>query len=338
MKSTDWSMKYLLYLLFATFFYSCHQADQKVMDEARSEINGPYFGLTASEQAQMFAEGIVSREFQELNAVFHPNGKEFYFTIADAQRTYYVIMQYTMDDTGIWDGPHVASFSGQYADADPYITSDGSALYYISRRPIDITSSSSKDFDIWKVEREGDDWGDPQRLPEVINTNQNEFYVSAIDNGSIFFSSRREGGLGGGDIYEARPVDGSYVVENLGPAINTNVGEGDPYVSPDGNMIIFFSGGREDDLGRGDLYISFKKDGEWQTAKNLGKQINSDQFEYCPMLSPDGKYFFWTSYKASNLDNPRRYDYDSYIDRLSQADNGMGNVYWIDAKVLEQYR
>ena len=133
-------------------------------------------------------------------------------------------------------------------------------------------------------------------------------------------------------------MNGSFEITNLGEAINSPGGEGDPYVSPDGNMIIFTSWGREDELGRGDLYISYKKDGKWQPAQNLGTEINSNSFEYCPMLSPDGKYFFWTSYKTKPMENPKGYSYQSYIDRLSKTDNGLGNVYWINAKVLDKFK
>ena len=44
-------------------------------------LSGDYFGLNADTIAQVFAEGIVSREFQELNAVFSPDGNEFYFDV-----------------------------------------------------------------------------------------------------------------------------------------------------------------------------------------------------------------------------------------------------------------
>lgn len=319
---------------------SCNQEKPATttQESESEEVRGAYFGESVGNTATMFAEGIISKEYQELNSVFSPDGNEFYYTLSNAPRSFYTIMQYKKDDNGVWDGPEVASFSGQYADADPYITSDGTKLYYISRRPKEPGAASSGDFDIWMVRRVGEGWGAPERLGGDINTDGNEYYVSATDDGSIYFSSSREGGLGFGDIYESKLVNGSYVSTPLSDAINSPMGEGDPYVSPDNQMIIFFSGGREDDLGRGDLYISFKKDGQWQKAQNMGSEINSSSFEYCPMMSPDGKYFFWTSYQSSDFESSKRYTASSYIDRLESADNGMGNVYWISAEVLEQFR
>ena len=96
------------------------------------------------------------------------------------------------------------------------------------------------------------------------------------------------------------------------------------------------SWGRPDGLGSGDLYISFKENGQWTKAKNLGKGINSAQFEYCPMMSPDGKYFFWTSYRSSPMHSPIPRNYEAYLKKLGSVDNGLGNVYWIDATVLKK--
>ena len=325
-----------LFLALMIFIVGCTSTSNETKVKLPS---GDYFGLTASSTAQIFAKGIVSREFQELNAVFSPDGNEFYFTIADPLRTFYTIVFYKKNKNGEWEGPEVAPFSGSYSDADPYLSSDGNRLFFISKRPITKAETKPKDFDIWVTDRVKTGWSEPQRLSPVINTEANEFYVSVTDDESVFYSAQYEKGLGYGDIYEAsQDADGNHVIKNLGGAINSKNGEGDPYVSPDGKMMIFMSWGREDGLGNGDLYISFKENGKWSQAKNLGEKINSNAFEYCPMLSPDGKYFFWTSYRSSPKHTQIPRDYKGFMDKLNDVDNGLGNVYWIDAKVLEEFR
>ncbi len=330
---------FLLFILII-LISSCTSNNSSNTEKSKKKLpKGDYFGLTASTTAQMFAKGIVSREFQELNAVFSPDGNEFYFTIADPLRTFYTIVFYKKNKNDEWEGPEVAPFSGSYSDADPYFSSDGKRLFFISKRPITKTETKSKDFDIWVTDRIKTGWSEPQRLSPTINTEANEFYVSVTDDESVYYSAQYKGGYGYGDIYVAREdANGKQIVENLGEAINTDKGEGDPYVSPDGKMLIFMSWGREEDLGGGDLYISFKENGKWSKAKNLGPKINSSAFEYCPMLSPDGKYFFWTSYRSSPMYTQTARDYDDFMGKLNDVDNGLGNVYWIDAKVLEEFR
>jgi hypothetical protein len=49
-----------------------------------------------------------------------------------------------------------------------------------------------------------------------------------------------------------------------------------------------------------DLYISFhKSDGSWTKLINMGEPINNELIENCPMISPDGKYFFFLRYNPA---------------------------------------
>ena len=48
---------------------------------------------------------------------------------------------------------------------------------------------------------------------------------------------------------------------------------------------------------------------------NMGKDINSGSYDFCPMLSPDVKYLFFT-----------------------KSANGNGEIYWVDSKIIEEIR
>ncbi|MEM9983016.1 MAG: hypothetical protein AAF734_11010, partial [Bacteroidota bacterium] len=98
------------------------------------------------------------------------------------------------------------------------------------------------------------------------------------------------------NIYYAKFIDGVFqppvVLED---AINTEAYEADVFIAPDESYIIFCST-REGGFGQGDLYISFKQaDSTWSKAVNMGKAINTSQYEYCPFVTKDGKYLFYTS-------------------------------------------
>jgi hypothetical protein len=57
------------------------------------------------------------------------------------------------------------------------------------------------------------------------------------------------------------------------------------------------------------------KDGSWTTLQNMGKIINTKYSEFCPMLSPYGKFFFFSRNKNDTCD-----------------------IYWIDAKIIEDFK
>jgi Tol biopolymer transport system component len=123
-----------------------------------------------------------------------------------------------------------------------------------------------------------------------------EYYVSLTKDGTIYFASNRDGGIGSFDIYRSRCVDGRYIKpENLGNAVNSKYLEHDPFIAPDESYILYTSVDRPGGFGTGDLYISWRnKDGTWNKAKNLGKTFNTSGYDFCPIVSPDSKYFFFT--------------------------------------------
>jgi hypothetical protein len=121
----------------------------------------------------------------------------------------------------------------------------------------------------------------------------------------------------------------------LGDAVNSQSAEIDACIAPDESFIVFASYNRPDDLGRGDLYISFNQNGVWTPAKNLGDKINSNAREYCPILSPDGKYFFFTSFRGF-ADKPleKTLTYPQLMSHLKSVRNGLGNIYQVDVSAL----
>ncbi|MBA3768590.1 MAG: PD40 domain-containing protein [Acidobacteria bacterium] len=61
----------------------------------------------------------------------------------------------------------------------------------------------------------------------------------------------------------------------------------------DNESYIIFSSRRAGGLGNSDLFVSFRqKDGTLAEPVNLGASINTDQHEFCPIVTPDGKYLF----------------------------------------------
>jgi Tol biopolymer transport system component len=281
----------------------------------------------------LVGEGVLSTPDDELNSAFTPDGQTVYFSKNVGDRLGVILVSHQRG--GKWSTPEVASFSGQYSDYDPFVSPDGSRLYWISDRP--VNGKKKDDYDIWMVQKQGQSWGAPVHLDDPINTDAQEFYPSVTSKGTLYFSSTRPGGKGrGGDIYRSKPEGSRFgTPENLGDSVNSPTHDADPYIAPDESFLIFSSYGRDDAVGDGDLYVSFNRGGSWSPAKHLEHGINTPAREYCPIVSPDGKWFYFTSFKGL-LDSPpsRPITYAELSARLRTPLNGLGNVYRIPMAAL----
>jgi hypothetical protein len=278
--------------------------------------------------------GISTGDY-ELNAALTPDGRTIYYTKSTFGFVLMTIVSSEWTGEG-WSLPAVASFSGRFSDADPFVTSDGNQLYFISNRPT-APDDSATEFNLWRVRREGGGWGAPEVLPEPVNGPGDDFYVTVARSGALYFSSQREGGPGRFDLYRAVPdADGGYTVEALPPTVNTELSEIDVYVDPDERYIVFAAYGRPDGLGNGDLYLSERTAEGWTPARNLGPGVNTSAREYCPIGSPDGQHFYFTSERLFTGGAPLAHPLTGaeLVERLRRPGNGAGDVYRVPVESL----
>lgn len=323
---------YSLIFILGIVFFSNHCTHQSNL----SELKGEYLGQNPPGPVpEVFAAGIVSTGFDELNSVFSPDGKEFYFSIKLPGQVRHTMMVMKSENNR-WSAPTVLPFSGQYGDADPAFSANGKRLFFISQRPLN-DDGELKDWDIWYVDRKGDDWSTPKPLKSPVNSDQHEICPSITNDATLYFSSNRTGKF---KIYRSRFRNGSYLEpENIGNIINPESSEGDLFIARDESYIIF-SARRSDGFGRNDLYISFRTpDDFWTITKNMGAKINSSTVEYCPYISPDEKFLFFTCYrKSSKQVHQRITTYQDFHQIYSKPQNGLGDIYWVDAKVIEELK
>lgn len=301
--------------------------------QSAARTKHPYASDKPLSEPAVFAEGVISTGDFDSHPAFTPDGKTLYFVRSTPTFNLWTILVSRFVN-GRWTTPDVAPFSGQYSDADPFITSDGSSFYFISNRP--VAGKSKPDLDIWVMERTGAGWGEPKNLGAPINSSGSEWYPTVAANGTMYFGSDREGGKGRTDIYRSRLVGGKYTVaENLGDTINTPFNEFEALIAPDESSLILMAGGHPEGRGGFDLYISYSRNGIWTKPVNLGDKINSSGNEYSPTISPDRKYFFWTSTRGF-ADNPleKRLNYRELMSKLRDTRNGLGDIYYIDLTAL----
>ena len=283
----------------------------------------------------IFAEGIISTRDYESSITFERDGKAAYFVKSMPDLSFRVIVVSRFHD-GKWSMPEVASFSGQYSDTDPCLSPDGKKLFFASRRPIEGATPKA-DFDLWVVEMSNTGWGEPRHLNSPVNSESQETSPSATSDGTLYFSSNRTGGKGAADLYRTKPVDGNYnAPENLGDVINSPGPEIQVFTGPDEQILIFAAAGRKDGYGSVDLYLSQRTDGAWSMPVNLGNKINSTGVDSAPRISPDGKYFFWTSTRGYGFEEQqvKQLRYAELSNKLQSAGNSLGDIYQIDLNVL----
>ncbi len=297
----------------------------------------PYASDRILAEAVIFGEGIISTGDDESHPAFTPDGGTLYFLKNTPSFNHWtiVVSQY---GNGKWGVPEVAPFSGQFSDADPFITQDGRNLFFISTRP--VNGKPKEDTDIWVIEKKGSGWSEPRHLGSLVNSNSSEWFPTITKDGTLYFGSDRPGGKGRTDIWRSRLINGKYSEpENLGDAINSPASEVEPYIAPDESFIIFAAAGRPDGKGAFDLYISYYKNGLWTKGENLGDKINSEAWDFSPKISPDGKYFFFTS-NRSFADQPlgKPLNYEELLARIRSPRNSLRDIYQIDIGVLKLAR
>lgn len=198
---------------------------------------------------------------------------------------------------GKWSEPRNIgdNINGYSHDASIALSSDGQKLFIYKNTP-------ANKGDIYISYLQGKEWSMPEKVKGDVNTNSAwEGSVSlASDERTLYFSSERDGGLGGKDLYKAEiQSDGSWGnVQNLGPAINTIYDDDAPFFHPDGKTMYFSSQGHSS-MGGYDIFTTeLKEDKTWTTPENMGYPINTTGDDIYFVLAANGTTGYYSSGKA----------------------------------------
>lgn len=279
-------------------------------------VQGAYLGQQPpGNEAVVFAKNIISTELYEHSApAFSADGKTVLWTVVERYKPAR-LLEMTMEGDK-WSEPHAPSFADSaYDDFYPFFSYDGKQLFFSSRRLLP-SGSTIKDIALWVVERKENNWGTPVPLDSSVSKGF-EYAHSLSRHGNLFFSCRESINNNAlWTIYTSKFTNGKYSIpQPLDAAINDGSYVDGPFISPDESFLIFESD-REGGKGSIDLYICFKENGKWGTPKNMGPKINSSKAERFAGLSPDGKYLFFGSNRATELPD----------------------VYWISSAVINELK
>jgi hypothetical protein len=338
-------MKTILYIFaIAVFVVSLTSCDQEKASEAEKtdfpKLTGPYLGQTLpGNEPELFAPGIISNGQSNRDVAITPDGKEMYFGLHSAGFKYSTIIC-TKEINGKWTKPEVASFAQdpRYVHLEPALSYDGNKLFFLSTMPKDSTENPA-DEDIWVVDRQEDGtWGEPYNLGAPVNTEHHEFYPSLTKDGTLYFN-RRDNGERIEYIYRSKFVDGKYQTpEKLPEQVNCGTTRFNAFVAYDDSYIIVPALGMPDAMGGVDYYIVFhNEDDTWQEPINMGPKVNSKVGTgWSAYVTRDQKYMFYMASKEMNKEKqPQELSIDFFNDLLTMPQNGSPDIYWLDAKFIE---
>lgn len=234
-----------------------------------------------------FGAGTISRpDRYEYGTTFSPDGKHFFFGV-DLDHRAEIRVSRWRDDRWSESETFLAGDTTSYND--PMMSADGKRLYFITDQ-----ESGDGRFDIAYVERTDDGWSGV-RVASGLSTAANEYFWSESASGEQFFARdiAEPGSRPNFDIFHQDPATpGKGVV--LPDSVNSAYYEGDPFVSADGNALVFVSN-RPEGAGRGDLYVSHRSPGDsWQAAVHLDARINTSGHELTPYVTPDGRWLLFS--------------------------------------------
>jgi peptidoglycan-associated lipoprotein len=166
---------------------------------------------------------VLNSEFEDGTPNISTDYKEIYFTRCEAgkrEKRGCAIM-YSQRKGESWTDPkNLGIMPDSIVAAHPAISPDGLTLYFVS----DVKGGfGGKDIYFVTRDKPGSPWSKPKNAGPDINTSGDEVFPYIRNDGTLYFSSDGHIGMGGLDIFKAKPQpDGTWVVQNLKPPINSS--------------------------------------------------------------------------------------------------------------------
>ncbi|WP_339699607.1 hypothetical protein [uncultured Roseivirga sp.] len=286
----------LLVLIITISLNTLFAQENKDIDFNFPDLEGPYMGQKPPGMvAEPFALGIISTEGWEVEGVFAPGMKEFYFTTSRGEHFSPTVIGFRQEGN-VWKKYTEFRRRGEMA-----FSPDGSRMHM---------AKGYKD-------RIDDGWSERKS----IGSSFEEFQIMRLTASSKATYVFDELGMPNGDgvIRYSRLIDGERETPRpFGKEINTGRMNAHPFIAPDESYIMW-DGRREEGYGGSDIYISFRKeDGSWGDAINMGDKVNTAHWDAYASVTPDGKYLMFN--------------------RSLDEDGNNIDIYWIDAQIIETLR
>ena len=195
--------------------------DRLYFTSTRNEANGDELsGITGTKAGDIFfsekddkgkwsrpevVQGGLNTDYDEGACSFSADGREMYLTICQTDpsspRLAQIVKSSRSDAS--WSKPTEVKISNDTLSsyAHPAISPDGQWLYFCSDMP-----GGKGGLDIWRVRLTTSGMGGVENLGDPINTPGDEMFPAFRPNGDFYFSSNGHAGMGGLDIFIAKPA------------------------------------------------------------------------------------------------------------------------------------
>jgi len=332
MKINYFNKSAILILLF--FLINCSG------EKDASSLKGDYLGKKPpGDIPEVFAPGTISHGFHEHCLTISPDDNEMCWGTASSDYNFYALI-YIKRENNIWQEPEILPFSIEYKAMSPRFSLDGEKLYFSSRQFASNRKNQKENFDIFYIQKLGENWSEPVNLGSPVNTDKNEFAPSFSQDGSIYFQHWETSG-NESDIYCSKMLNGKYQKpKKLEGKINAEDYDAGPFIAPDESYLLFQSV-RPENIGdhNTNICISFcNEDKTWSSPFNLGEKVNGSGNPIHAMISPDGKYLFFSTNSNREPFKFKENSYSGLIKSLKSHLNGHGTHYWMDAKIIEDLK
>jgi len=283
---------------------------------------------------EIFGPGVISGPVNDAAPSFTPDGKTVYFHRSSA--TLGVILVSHWKD-GRWSEPDIAPFSGRWSDIELAMAPDGSYMIFASNRPATPDGKPLNGCwngqhypqaggNLWRVDRKGDGWGEPHRLPDLVNSGSSIFSPAITADGSLYFM-KPVADTGKFHIYRAAYRNGQF--ESPIPvsfSAADTISDVDCTVAPDESFLIFSS--RRPPAKKMDLFFVTRVNGKWSEPVDMGDEVNRS---YCneARLSPDHRTLYFSSGYLPSVTYPSDPATTKQALLHSEWETGASNIWFI---------
>jgi outer membrane protein OmpA-like peptidoglycan-associated protein/Tol biopolymer transport system component len=248
----------------------------------------------------------INSEYGDYTPQVNPTGDKLYFTsvrkggfdyIKDSTR----MMDFGEDiyvstlENGNWGTPQLlpSPINSMGDDFGSAFTGDEQTMVYVRCGD----KESVGNCDLYITNLIGTTWSEPVNMGNVVNSKEWESQPTiSADGMRIIFTSAREGGYGGSDLYmsEKNHLGDWGIPQNLGSTVNTPFNDNSPYLAPDGKTLYYATNGHPG-FGGADIFYTVFENGRWSKPVNLGAPINSSSDDTNFSISAQGMGYFATA-------------------------------------------